>query len=133
MEQVIKDESGRVLELQVSYHQLAECARKPRAFIHWVSRPQQCEVRLYNKLFNHSETDQHMESVSDINQHSVKVMEGALINRTPAMDTPLSLFQFERLGYFCMDPSSDTDKLVFNRTVTLKENSSNPVPIITTH
>ncbi|XP_062854607.1 glutamine--tRNA ligase [Trichomycterus rosablanca] len=120
---VIKDASGKVVELEVSCTS-SDCAEKPKAFIHWVSEPLKCEVRLYERLFKHKNPEDSSEVpagfLSDINPNSLQVIS-ALIDRSVSKAKVFDKFQFERVGYFSVDPDSTADKLVFNRTVTLKE------------
>uniref|UniRef100_A0ACB8EGL3 Uncharacterized protein n=1 Tax=Sphaerodactylus townsendi TaxID=933632 RepID=A0ACB8EGL3_9SAUR len=124
VQNIIKDTSGRVQELEVTCMKSEE-AEKPKAFIHWVSDPLVCEVRQYERLFLHKNPEDPAEVpggfLSDVNPNSLSVIEGALVDRSVAAAKPFDKFQFERLGYFSMDPDSTNTKLVFNRTVTLKE------------
>uniref|UniRef100_A0A2D4I8I3 glutamine--tRNA ligase n=4 Tax=Micrurus TaxID=8634 RepID=A0A2D4I8I3_MICLE len=103
----------------------SEAAEKPKAFIHWVSDPLMCEVRQYEQLFLHKNPEDSTEVpggfLSDINPDSLHVIEEALVDRSVYGAKPFTKFQFERLGYFSLDPDSTNAKLVFNRTVTLKE------------
>uniref|UniRef100_A0A4W4DNB8 Glutamine--tRNA ligase n=1 Tax=Electrophorus electricus TaxID=8005 RepID=A0A4W4DNB8_ELEEL len=124
VQRVIKDASGKVVELEVTCTS-SDSAEKPKAFIHWVSQPLQCEVRLYERLFLHKNPEDATEVpggfLSDINLHSLKVIESALVDRSVSTAKVFDKFQFEREGYFSVDPDSTTEKLVFNRTVMLKE------------
>uniref|UniRef100_A0A8C5FN23 Probable glutamine--tRNA ligase n=1 Tax=Gadus morhua TaxID=8049 RepID=A0A8C5FN23_GADMO len=116
---------SKVVELEVSCCVSTEAKEKPKAFIHWVSQPLKCEVRLYERLFLHKNPEDPSEVpggfLSDINPHSMEVIDSALVDRSVAGAKVLDRFQFERMGYFSLDPDSTADKLVFNRTVTLKE------------
>uniref|UniRef100_A0A8C2WQ35 Glutamine--tRNA ligase n=1 Tax=Cyclopterus lumpus TaxID=8103 RepID=A0A8C2WQ35_CYCLU len=113
-----------VVELEVTCCS-SETAEKPKAFIHWVSQPLTCEVRLYERLFLHKHPeDQSVVPngfLSDINPDSLHVISGALVDTSVKRAKALDRFQFERVGYFSLDPDSTADKLIFNRTVTLKE------------
>uniref|UniRef100_A0A8D0GWU1 glutamine--tRNA ligase n=1 Tax=Sphenodon punctatus TaxID=8508 RepID=A0A8D0GWU1_SPHPU len=124
VQNVIKDASGRVIELEVTCTK-SEVAEKPKAFIHWVSEPLVCEVRLYERLFLHKNPEDAVEVpggfLSDLNPDSLQVIEEALVDRFGSTARPFDKFQFERLGYFSVDPDSTDAKLVFNRTVTMKE------------
>ncbi|KAK9405997.1 glutamine-tRNA ligase [Crotalus adamanteus] len=124
VQNIIKDTSGRVKELEVTCTKSEE-AEKPKAFIHWVSDPLVCEVRQYEQLFLHKNPEDSTEVpggfLSDINPDSLHVIEEALVDRSVYGAKPFTKFQFERLGYFSVDPDSTNAKLVFNRTVTLKE------------
>ncbi|TRY96872.1 hypothetical protein DNTS_015421 [Danionella cerebrum] len=148
---IIRDESGRVCALQVSCAS-SDSVEKPKAFIHWVSEPLRCEVRLYERLFVHKNPEDPAEVpagfLSDVNptwtstrpvvpvqgrlisglwvqgqqsDNSLTVIESALVDRSVAAARVFDKFQFERVGYFSVDPDSTAQKLVFNRTVTLKE------------
>ncbi|KAL6119142.1 qars1 [Pungitius sinensis] len=123
-QKVIKDARGKVVELEVTCCS-SETAEKPKAFIHWVSQPLMCEVRLYERLFLHKHPeDQSVVPngfLSDINPSSMHVISDALVDTSVRGAKVLDKFQFERVGYFSLDPDSTAEKLVFNRTVTLKE------------
>lgn len=125
LQKVIKDAEGKVVELEVSCCLSTEAKEKPKAFIHWVSQPLTCEVRLYERLFLHKNPEDQSEVpggfLSDINPNSMDIITSALVDRSVKAAKVLDKFQFERLGYFSLDPDSTADKLVFNRTVTLKE------------
>ncbi|NXH40255.1 SYQ ligase, partial [Dicaeum eximium] len=124
VQNVIKDISGRVIELEVTCTK-SDVAEKPKAFIHWVSVPLACEVRLYERLFLHKNPEDPSEVpggfLSDINPDSLRVVHNALVDSSVHSARPFDKFQFERLGYFSVDPDSAEGKMVFNRTVTLKE------------
>nr|XP_046220197.1 glutamine--tRNA ligase [Oncorhynchus gorbuscha] len=125
VQKVIKDAQGRVVELEVHCCSSNEAAEKPKAFIHWVSEPQKCEIRLYERLFLHKNPEDPSEVpggfLSDINPNSLQVIDSALVDISVSKAKVFDKFQFERVGYFALDPDSTADKLVFNRTVTLKE------------
>lgn len=99
---------------------------KPKAFIHWVSNPVNIEVRLYDRLFMHKnpeDTNQVPNGyLSDINSNSLKIVN-AYADKHVLKSPVLKNYQFERLGYFCVDLDSNDSKLVFNRTITLKDGS----------
>lgn len=97
--------------------------RKVKSTIHWVSaqHAQMAEVRLYDQLFTVENPDISEDVDSIINPHSLEVLTGCLIEPSLAVAKPGDKFQFERVGYFCMDPDSLPGKPVFNRTVTLKD------------
>uniref|UniRef100_A0A665SZ10 Glutamine--tRNA ligase n=1 Tax=Echeneis naucrates TaxID=173247 RepID=A0A665SZ10_ECHNA len=115
---------GKVVELEVNCCS-SDTAEKPKAFIHWVSEPLVCEVRLYDRLFLHKHPEDPSEVpngfLSDINPNSLQVISSALVDTSVKGAKVFDKFQFERVGYFSLDPDSTTDKLVFNRTLTLKE------------
>ncbi|XP_058856000.1 glutamine--tRNA ligase-like [Acipenser ruthenus] len=124
VQKIIKDPSGKVVELQVSCAR-ADSREKPKAFIQWVSNPLRCEVRLYERLFLHKNPEDPSEVpggfLSDISPNSLQLIEDAMVDRSVAGAKVFDQFQFERVGYFSVDPDSTESKLVFNRTVTLKE------------
>jgi glutaminyl-tRNA synthetase len=124
--EVKKDSSGKVVEL-ICTCEKAETAEKPKAFIQWVSDPYEIEVRLYERLFTHKNPEDPNEVpkgfLSDCNMDSLKILKSfadKAINSAKVYDK----FQFERIGFFSVDPDSIDGKLIFNRTVSLKEDSS---------
>ncbi|KAK3581253.1 hypothetical protein CHS0354_032979 [Potamilus streckersoni] len=124
VDKVVKDSCGNVTELLVTCKSTA-AAEKPKAFIHWVSEPIECEVRLYDRLFFHKNPEDPNEVpggfLNDINRNSLQVIPNALVDVSVKSAKALDKFQFERLGFFSVDPDTTPDKIVFNRTVTLKE------------
>ncbi|KAF3860630.1 hypothetical protein F7725_000885 [Dissostichus mawsoni] len=124
VQKIIKDAQGKVVELEVNCCS-SDTAEKPKAFIHWVSQPLVCEVRLYERLFLHKYPEDPSEVpngfLTDINPLSLHTISSALVDTSVKGAKVLDKFQFERVGYFSLDPDSTADKLVFNRTVTLKE------------
>ncbi|XP_076447840.1 glutamine--tRNA ligase-like [Babylonia areolata] len=124
VDSVQKDADGQVTELQVTCSGATDSA-KPKAFIHWVSNPLHCEVRLYETLFYHRNPEDPNEVpggfLTDINKNSLSVLRHALVDTSVSKAKVYDKFQFERNGFFSVDPDSSPDKLVFNRTVTLKE------------
>ncbi|XP_064130624.1 glutamine--tRNA ligase isoform X2 [Loxodonta africana] len=124
LQHIVKDPSGCVASLEVTCSR-ADAGEKPKAFIHWVSQPLTCEIRLYDRLFQHKNPEDPAEVpggfLSDLNPVSLQVVEAALVDCSVALAMPFDKFQFERLGYFSVDPDSHQGQLVFNRTVTLKE------------
>ncbi|XGW27947.1 hypothetical protein V3C99_008052 [Haemonchus contortus] len=125
MEEIL-DSSGNVNELLVRAASLTD-ANKPKAFVHWVSRPISAEVRLYERLFKSKNPEDPNEVpngfLSDVNKDSLMILHNVLVDRSIANSKPYDRFQFERVGYFCVDPDSAPGKLVFNRTVPLKEDA----------
>lgn len=129
-EEVIKDAQGNVVELRCTYDPASRGGnspdgRKVQGTIHWVSAPHaiKAEIRLFDRLFAKADPDDVEEGTdwkSSINPESLKVIEGLL---EPSLQNVkhLDKFQFERLGYFSVDYDSTPNKLVFNRTVTLKD------------
>jgi len=129
---VIKDDAGNVIELRATYDPAtrggdAPDGRKVQGTIHWVSAPHalDCELRLYDKLFTVPDPDDLPEGqdfLSVVNPESLVVVRGAKIEPSVAADPVGSRYQFERTAYFISDPIDSTaEKLVFNRTVTLRD------------
>ncbi len=133
-EQVIKDDNGEITELRCSYDPDTLGAnpegRKVRGVIHWVSATEgvKVEVRQYDTLFSHPtpDADKNVESFLDhLNPESLDVLTECVVEPSLAQAEPGSGFQFEREGYFCVDSKDSTrDRLVFNRTVTLRDSWS---------
>jgi len=129
---VIKDADGNITELHCTYDPEtkggnAPDGRKVKATLHWVasSGALACEVRQYDRLFTDPDPDGNKEKdfLEFLNPESLKILSNCLVEPFVAHATPLANFQFERLGYFNVDPDSTTEKLVFNRTVSLKDNN----------
>ena len=128
---VIKDESGEVIELRCSYDPetrggSAPDGRKVKSTIHWVSAAHavRAEVRLYDHLF--SEPDPSViarddDWVQHLNPNALETLEECCLERSLGEATDGQRYQFERLGYFCVDQDSHPETLVFNRTVTLRD------------
>jgi len=98
--------------------------RKVRGTLHWVSAADavDAEVRLYDRLFVNENPEEDVEDFTvNINPHSLEVLTGCKVE--PSLDgaTVGSRYQFERKGYFCVDPDSDEAGLVFNETVSLRD------------
>ncbi|HVO81279.1 MAG TPA: glutamine--tRNA ligase/YqeY domain fusion protein [Terriglobales bacterium] len=129
---VVKDEkSGEIVEVRCCYDPAtrsgtAPDGRKVKATIHWVSATHalDAEVRLYDNLFSKEDPSQVEEGndfTSNLNPHSLEVLRRCKLEPSFANAVVGSRYQFERLGYFCVDPDSRSGKLVFNRTVALKD------------
>lgn len=127
---VIKDENGEVTELRCTYDPAtrggwSNDGRKVKGTIHWVSvdHAVEAEVRLYNHLFT-KENPMDSKDGSDFKDHlnpdSLEVRT-AYVERSLAKVEPGFRCQFERIGYFCVDPDSNSEKAVFNRTATLRD------------
>jgi glutaminyl-tRNA synthetase len=99
--------------------------RKVKGTLHWVSAAQavDAEIRLYDRLFDHEDpAGQKDEDYKNfLNPESLKVLTGCKVEPSLASAGPLEKFQFQRMGYFCVDPDSAPGKLIFNRTVALKD------------
>jgi glutaminyl-tRNA synthetase len=125
---VAKNASGVPTEIDVECCAVDKADKKPKAFIHWVSDPVEIEVRLYERLFKHKNPEDPAEVpngfLSDINENSLTVLTGALADKHLRGAKVFDKFQFERSGFFSVDPDSKSSgKLIFNRTVSLKEDS----------
>jgi glutaminyl-tRNA synthetase len=129
---VVKDErSGEIAELRCTYDPAtrggdAPDGRKVRGTLHWVSAPHAlgAEARLYDVLFTREDPDDVGEGVdvtACLNPRSLEILNDCRVEPSLADATPGSHYQFERLGYFCIDPDSTEGALVFNRTVTLRD------------
>jgi len=125
---VIKDENGAVTEIHCTYDPATRGGDSPdgrrvKGTIHWVSarHARTAEIRLYDRLFN-SENPGGDNYLTHLNPDSLKVLDKCFIEPALAEHAKAGLrFQFERLGYFCVDPDTNRDKLVINRTVTLRD------------
>lgn len=126
VDEIVKDPAtGQVVEL-ICTSQPAEQAEKPKAFVQWVSQPIQLEVRLYEQLFKHKNPEDPNEVpggfLSDISEQSMSVVV-AFADRALNQAKVYDKFQFERIGFFSVDPDTSANHLVFNRTVGLKEDA----------
>jgi len=129
-DEVIKDSHGDVIELRCSYDPdtLAKNpqGRKVKGVIHWVSARHgiEAELRLYDRLFNHSSPDAAKDGTDyrdHLNPESLLTLSRCRLEASLAGAQPGERFQFEREGYFCVDPEHSHDKPIFNRTVTLRD------------
>jgi len=128
---VIKDEEGNIVELHCTYDPAtrggdAPDGRKVKATLHWVSVKHaiDAEVRLYDHLFDKEDPLDVSEGQSwldNLNPDSLQVLTGCKLEPSLAAAEPGERYQFERNGYFCVDPDSTPGKPVFNRTVTLRD------------
>lgn len=126
--EVVKDETGDIVELRCSYDPEtkggnAPDGRKVRGTIHWVSASHalESEVRLYNPLFENPKDGNAEDYLDKLNSDSLEILRGCFVEPTLALATSDSPVQFERTGYFNLDKSSDEGCLVFNRTVSLRD------------
>jgi len=128
---VIKDSAGNITELRCTYDPAtrggdAPDGRSPKATLHWVAADTalKAQVNLYDHLFtkeNPEEAEEGKTFKDAISEDSLKVLENCFVEPSTKTAPALTRYQFERLGYFCIDPDSTPEKLVFNRTVTLKD------------
>ena len=126
-DEVVKDEAGNVKELRCTVDLDSKsggptAGRKVKGTIHWVNaaQPIDAEVRLYDRLFTVPEPDSSGDFKSFVNSNSLEVVN-AKCERALAHARPEERYQFERLGYFTLDPDSRFEKQVWNRTVTLRD------------
>jgi glutaminyl-tRNA synthetase len=126
-QEVVKDAAGQIVELRCTYDPAtrggdAPDGRKVKATLHWVSAAHavDIDVRLYDRLFK-SETPDSGDYREDLNPSSLEVVSGAKIEPSAATAAAGTRYQFERLGYFCVDADSRPGAPVFNRTVSLKD------------
>ncbi len=128
---VVKDKDGKIIELHCTYDPAtrggdAPDGRKVKSTLHWLSAKDaiKAEVRLYDHLFTEANPDDVPEGkkfTDFLNPDSLKILDNCFIEPSVANAKPLDRFQFERLGYFCVDPDSKAGQLVFNRTATLRD------------
>lgn len=124
---VIKDNDGNIVEIRATYDPdtkggSAPDGRKVKATLHWVAAEHSlpAEVRIYDHLFTTEDPD--VGEIEDIlNPNSLEILTDARVELNLKDAKPEDKFQFERQGYFCVDPDSTTEKLVFNRTVALRD------------
>lgn len=127
-ERVIKDETGKVVELHCTYDPETRSGsdtggRKVKGTLHWVSARHgiPAEVRLYNDLFLVENPDEGGDFIKNLNPHSLEILESCIAEPGLENAKPGERFQFLRQGYFCVDQDSKPGKPVFNRIVSLKD------------
>jgi glutaminyl-tRNA synthetase len=128
---VVKNEGGEAIEVHCTYDPAtrggdAPDGRKVKSTIHWVSAAHaiDAEVRLYETLFTKedpNEVEEGREFTVNLNPNSLEVIPAAKVEPSVRDAAPLTRYQFERLGYFCVDRDSTPERMAFNRTVTLKD------------
>jgi len=130
-EKVIKDENGKILEIHCTYDPKSksgsgteESLKKVKGTLHWVSISHaiKAEIRLYDRLFNieSPDADKEKDFMEFINPDSLKVITGFVEPGLKYAEVS-EKFQFQRIGYFCVDKESTEEHLVFNRTVNLRD------------
>jgi glutaminyl-tRNA synthetase len=130
--EVVKDQTGKIVELRCTYDPdtrggaTPPSGRKVKSTIHWVSaaHAMDAEVRLYDHLFTRedpSDDSDGLEWTEYLNPHSLIRLTGCKLEPSLRGAPPGSQYQFERLGYFCLDPDSTPETPVFNRTVALRD------------
>jgi glutaminyl-tRNA synthetase len=128
---VVKNDAGEVIEVHCTYDPASRGGnspdgRKVKSTIHWVSAEHavDAEVRIYDTLFtkeNPADLEEGQDFTANLNPHSLETLTGAKLEPSLGQAPPGARFQFERLGYFCVDPDSRPGAPVFNRTVALKD------------
>ena len=128
---VVKDAQGNVTEVHCTYDPATRGGntpdgRKVKSTIHWVSAQHaiDAEVRLYETLFTKedpNDVQEDQEFTAHLNPNSLEIIRGAKLEPSLADANALSRFQFERLGYFCVDQDSSRERAVFNRTTALRD------------
>ena len=128
---VVKDADGQIVELRCTYDPAtrggdAPDGRKVKSTLHWVSAAHaiEAEVRLYGHLFTKENPDDVAEGedfTANLNPNSLEILSDCQLEPSLAGAKPGDRYQFERLGYFCVDPDSTDEKPVFNRTATLRD------------
>jgi glutaminyl-tRNA synthetase len=127
---VIKDPTGKIVELRCTYDPEtrggnAQDGRKVKGTIHWVDAENSlpAEIRLYDRLFSVSNPNAQKENdyKTFINPNSLEILTSCRLESSLANAALKDYFQFERLGYFCLDYDTSKEQLIFNRTVSLKD------------
>lgn len=122
------DAAGNISVVHASCVPATECA-KPKAFIHWVaeSNSEICEIRMYSRLFKHKNPEDKSVVpggfVTDCVENSLQKISDARMEKSLLGSEKFQTYQFERLGYFCVDPDTTPSKMVFNLTIPLKEDA----------
>jgi len=126
--EVVKNAAGEVVELICTYDPAtrggnAPDGRRVQATLHWVAaaHAQSAEIRLHNPLFKRAEPDTSGDFIAELNPMSLETLTASKVEPALALATPGEPVQFERQGYFCLDPLSAPDHLIFNRTVGLRD------------
>ena len=125
---VVKDERGEVVELRCTYDPAtrggdAPDGRKVKSTLHWVSAAHafEAEVRLYERLFTKPNPEEDADFTANLTPNSLEVLTSCRVEPGLASARPGERFQFERVGYFCVDPDSTAGKPIFNRTASLRD------------
>lgn len=126
--EVIKNADGEIIELRCSYDENTlgknPEGRKAKGVIHWVDEASShaADIRLYDRLFTVPQPDNEENFLDVVNPNSLQILKNCRVEASLKEATFENRYQFERTGYFCLDTDSSFDKLVFNRTVTLRDN-----------
>ena len=128
---VVKDEAGNIVEVHCTYDPASRGGnspdgRKVKSTMHWVSAAHaiSAEIRLYDRLFSKADptdVEEGQDVLVNLNPHSLEVLPGAKLEPSLANARLEGRYQFERVGYFCLDRDTTEGKLVFNRTLSLKD------------
>lgn len=128
---IVKDDAGNVLEVHCTYDPdsrggEAPDGRKVRGTLHWVSASHalDAEVRVYDRLFDMEDPEDVEEGetfIDNLNPDSLEILTTCKLEPSVADGAPGDTYQFMRLGYFCIDPDTHADKLIFNRTIALRD------------
>ena len=125
---IIKNDQGDIIELRCTYDPdtlgKKPEGRKVKGVIHWVSEKHSlpAEIRLYDRLFNVPHPESEEDFTSALNPNSLQVISGAKVENSLSDTSTDKQYQFERIGYFCVDSKdSQPNQLIFNRTVTLRD------------
>jgi glutaminyl-tRNA synthetase len=129
--EVVKDGDGNLVEVHCTYDPLSRGGnspdgRKVKSTMHWVSAEHAlgAEIRLYDKLFSKADPydlEEGQDVLENLNPNSLEILSGAKLEPSLGNAKLGDRFQFERVGYFCLDRDSTPEKLVFNRTLPLKD------------
>jgi glutaminyl-tRNA synthetase len=129
--EVVKDAEGNIVEVHCTYDPASRGGnspdgRKVKSTMHWVSAPHaiSAEIRLFDKLFSKADPydlEEGQDVLDNLNPNSLEILLGAKLEPSLANAKLEDRFQFERVGYFCLDPDSTSEKKVFNRTLPLKD------------
>ena len=128
-ENVIKDDSGEIIEIHCSYDPntkggMSEDGRKVRGTLHWVSTKEciEAEVRLYDRLFMSDNPEKNGDFLNDLNPESLSIIKKAKLEASLSLASTETIYQFERTGYFIKDSKDSSDNnLIFNRAVSLRD------------
>ncbi len=128
---VVKDAAGNVVEVHCTYDPLSRGGQSPdgrkvKSTMHWVSAAHaiSAEIRLYDKLFlkpDPYDLEEGQDVLDNLNPNSLEIVSDAKLEPSLASAKPGDRFQFERVGYFCVDPDSTETRKIFNRTLPLKD------------
>ncbi|XP_056630612.1 probable glutamine--tRNA ligase isoform X2 [Diorhabda sublineata] len=122
----VKKDGSTIKEVICKCTEVIKVKSKPKAFIHWVSDPREIEIRLYTSLFKHKNPEDPNEVpdgfLSDCNLDSLKILK-SYADKSLLSANVSDKFQFERIGFFSVDPDTNRNKLVVNQTVNLKEDA----------